>query len=162
MSDLLWRFCIVCYFTVLLNLVPLLELDGYWILSDGLRVRDLRPRSLAFVRRELWWKLRRRRALTRSEVGLALYGTAGVAFTILIVVSAAFYWNDLGGGLVRRLWAAGPLGVAGLILLLFAIGGPLIAASGTAVRGLIDRVRRIGRRLQFRFEKRWRVISRGW
>jgi len=156
-ADLLWRFCVVCYFTVFLNLIPLLELDGYWMLSDGLRVRDLRPRSLAFVRRELWWKLRRRRALTRSEVGLALYGTAGVAFTILVTLSAIVFWNDLGGGLVRRLWGAGPLGVAGLLLLVLAIGGPLIAASVAAVRSLVGRARRLVRRVRFRFEQRWRV-----
>lgn len=156
-ADLLWRFCIVCYFTVFLNLMPLLELDGYWILSDWLRVRDLRARSLAFVRRDLWWKVRQRRALTRSEVGLALYGTAGVAFTVLVSVSAIAYWNDIGGGLVRRLWEAGPLGVAGLVLLVVAIGGPLIAAFATAAQSLVGRGRRLARRVRFRYEKRWRV-----
>ena len=35
------------YFVIFLNLVPLLELDGYWILSDLIQVPDLRPRSLA-------------------------------------------------------------------------------------------------------------------
>ena len=42
------------YFVIFLNLVPLLELDGYWILSDLIQVPDLRPRSLQFIRYDLW------------------------------------------------------------------------------------------------------------
>ena len=43
---------IISLVLAVMNLLPLLELDGYWMLSDALRVRDLRARSLAFVRRE--------------------------------------------------------------------------------------------------------------
>ena len=51
-GQVLYRFCFLGYFVLLLNLVPLLELDGYWILSDMIQVPDLRPRSLTFIRRE--------------------------------------------------------------------------------------------------------------
>ncbi len=156
-TPLLWRFCAISYFVVLMNLLPLLELDGYWILSDTLRVCDLRPRSLAFVRKDLWWKLRRRRRLTRAEVGLTLYGTAGVAFTILVSLLAVNYWEHLGGGLIRRLLDAGPPGIAGLVLLTVVIAGPVVSAAVSAVRSLAGRARRIGRSLRFRAERRWRV-----
>ena len=44
---------------IFLNLIPLLELDGYWILSETLvQVKDLRPRSMEFVQHDLWHKVR--------------------------------------------------------------------------------------------------------
>lgn len=152
-----WRFCALSYLGVVLNLIPLLELDGYWILSDTLRVRDLRPRSLAFVRKDLWHKLRRRQRLTRSEVGLGLYGTAGVAFTILVVLGAVSYWRRVGGDLFTKLIDAGPLGVLGLVVLVVVIAGPVVSALVAALRGLWGRVRRVVRAVRFRVERRWRV-----
>jgi hypothetical protein len=74
-------------FVLFLNLIPLLELDGYWILSDWLRMPNLRPDSLAFVRHDVSAKLRRRERFSRGEVGLALYGTVGVAFTVFLLVT---------------------------------------------------------------------------
>lgn len=157
LSPLLWRFCALSYFTALLNLIPLLELDGYWILSDALRVRDLRPRSLAFVRRDLWWKLRHRKRFTRSDIGLTLYGTAGVAFTIAVTISAVLYWRRTFGGVIGRLVDAGPGGVAALAVLTPVIAGPVVSGAAGAARNLADKVRRLARKAQFRFERRWRV-----
>jgi putative peptide zinc metalloprotease protein len=37
-SPLLFKFALLNYFVIFLNLVPLLELDGYWILSDLIQV----------------------------------------------------------------------------------------------------------------------------
>ena len=69
-ADLLYKFAILNYFVIFLNLIPLLELDGYWILSDLIQMPDLRPRSLQFIQRDLWHKLRVREHFTPQEVGL--------------------------------------------------------------------------------------------
>ena len=58
-ATVLYKFAVLNYFVVLLNLVPLLELDGYYILSDLIQVPDLRQRSLSFMRDDLPRKLRR-------------------------------------------------------------------------------------------------------
>ena len=107
-AQVLYRFVILNYFVLLLNLVPMLELDGYWILSDALRVPDLRPRSLAFMRRDLWAKLRHRERFSASEIGIGLYGTVGVLFTIFCLASAVFFWRRTFGGLVDRCRAPDP------------------------------------------------------
>ena len=39
----LYKFAVLNYFVIFMNLMPLLELDGYWILSDLIQVPDLRP-----------------------------------------------------------------------------------------------------------------------
>ena len=82
LAELLYRFSLLNYFVIFLNLVPLLELDGYWILSDVIQVPDLRPRSLEFTQHELWHKIRNRQRLSPQEIGLAVYGLVGVAHTV--------------------------------------------------------------------------------
>ena len=98
----LYTWALLNYFVVFLNLVPLLELDGYWIFSDLIQVPDLRPRSLQFIRYDLWRKLCGREHITKQEVGLALYGILGVAFTILSLYTAFFFWETIFGGLISR------------------------------------------------------------
>ncbi len=69
-APILYKFALLNYFVIFLNLVPMLELDGYWILSDLIQVPDLRPRSLQFMRYDLWHKVRDRERFTKQEVGM--------------------------------------------------------------------------------------------
>ena len=47
----------IAYLAFLMNLIPLLKLDGYYILVDLLEIPMLGPRSFAFVREHLLGKL---------------------------------------------------------------------------------------------------------
>lgn len=156
-SETLFRFAVLNYFVVFLNLVPLLELDGYWIFSDLIQVPDLRPRSLTFVRRELWSRLRRRQRLTRQEVGLAVYGVLGVAFTIFSFYGAYYFWQQILGGLVSTLWGGGILARAVLVVLAIVVAGPVVRAAIDAARALAAAIREQARRIRFRLETDWRV-----
>jgi CRP-like cAMP-binding protein len=156
-APLLYKFAALNYFVIFLNLVPLLELDGYWILSDLIQVPDLRPRSLQFIRYDLWRKLRGRERFTKQEVGLALYGTLGVAFTIFAVATSIYFWEEVFGGLFRKLWNGGPVARILLIAVVLFVAGPVL-------RGLIALVRSLGRRtrallhaVRFRMQTKWRV-----
>ncbi len=157
LSPILYKFALLNYFVIFLNLVPLLELDGYWILSDLIQVPDLRPRSLQFIQYELWRKLKTREHVSKQEAGLALFGFFGVAFTVFSVFTAAFFWQEIFGGLISSLWGGGSLSRLFLIALALFIAGPVL-------RGLIGLVRSIGRRaratwarIRFRLETSWRV-----
>jgi CRP-like cAMP-binding protein len=156
-SGLLFRFALLNYFVIFLNLVPMLELDGYWILSDALQSPDLRPRSLAFIRYELWRKLRRREAFSRREAGLALYGTLGVAFTIFAVALSVFFWREVFGGLITALWDGGVAGRAALVLLALFVAGPLVRSAADVARSLARAILRVVARVRFRLERGWRV-----
>ena len=156
-SETLFRFAVLNYFVVFLNLVPLLELDGYWIFSDLIQVPDLRPRSLAFVRRQLWTRLRRRQRLTRQEVGLAIYGTLGVAFTAFSFYGAFYFWQHILGGLVSTLWGAGVIARVVLIVLGVVVAGPVVRAAIDAGRAVAATIREQLRRVQFRLETDWRI-----
>ena len=100
LADLLYKFALLNYLVIFLNLIPLLELDGYWILSDLIQVPDLRPRSLQFVQHDLWHKVRGRERLTPQEWGLGGYAVAGIAFTIFSFITAYFFWKAIFGELI--------------------------------------------------------------
>jgi putative peptide zinc metalloprotease protein len=157
LAPTLYSFVFLNYYVLLLNLTPMLELDGYFIVSDAIRVPDLRPRSLAFVRRDMWVKLRKRERWSAAELGLFLFGTVGVAFTIFCLVTAFWFWEHTFGGLIGTLWEAGPLGVLALLVLVVLLAGPIVRAVVTLVRALWRRLRLSLQRVRFRAQRRWRI-----
>jgi CRP-like cAMP-binding protein/Zn-dependent protease len=156
-ADLLYKFALLNYVVIFLNLIPLLELDGYWILSDLIQVPDLRPRSLQFVQHDLWHKFRERERLTPQEWGLGGYAIAGIAFTIFSFYTAYFFWQVIFGELVERLWE-GNLGSRILLFLLAAfLAGPVIRGLLNLIRLLLRRIGGLVRAVRFRLETTWRV-----
>ena len=153
----LYRFALINYFVIFLNLIPLLELDGYWIFADLIQVPNLRRRSLNFVKRDLWHKLAARQRLSLQEGGLALYGLVGTVFTIFSFVIAFFFWREIFGGLVIALWDGGLVSRILLILLALVFIGPLIRGLITLGRSIWKRVAELAERVRFRFERSWRV-----
>jgi CRP-like cAMP-binding protein/Zn-dependent protease len=156
-SNTLYKFAVLNYFIIFMNLVPLLELDGYYVLSDLIQVPDLRPRSLAFVRYDLWHKLRVRERFTRQEVGLGLYGILGVAFAALSLFASFFFWRHLFGRLILQMWNGGIFTRTLLIVLALVIAGPLLRGLGELARTLYRRGRALWQQVVFRFQQTWRV-----
>ncbi len=156
-AQLLYTWALLNYFIVFLNLIPLLELDGYWILADVIQVPDLRPRSLQFIRYDLWRKLRARERITKQEVGLALYGFIGVAFTIFSLATAFFFWETIFGGLVSELWNAGLPGRVFLAALVLFLAGPIIRALISLARVLYRKLKGLIDALRFKLQTKWRV-----
>ena len=153
----LYRFALINYFVIFLNLIPLLELDGYWIFADLIQVPDLRRRSLNFVKRDLWHKLAARTRLNLQETGLAVYGIVGTAFTIFSFYTAFFLWREIFGGLVTGLWEGGLGSRILLVLLALVFVGPVIRGLFTLARTIWKRIADLVQRLRFRFQRSWRV-----
>lgn len=133
LTVVLWQFALVQYLAVLVNLNPLLELDGYFLLSDWLERPNLRPRALAWLGNELPTALRR--AGLRALRGHALAVGYGLAALVYMAgeawVSVALYRLMLRDQLVRFLppglttgltWV---LAVAVLLLTLAALAADL-------------------------------------
>jgi CRP-like cAMP-binding protein/Zn-dependent protease len=157
LGGLLYRFALINYFVIFLNLIPLLELDGYWILSDLIQVPDLRPRSLEFIQHDVWHKLRRRERFTPQEIGLGLYAVIGIVFTVFSLYTAYFFWRRIFGGLVSSLWNGGLGSRVLLILLALFLAGPAIRGLLQLARATYRRIRALVRAIVFRAETRWRV-----
>jgi CRP-like cAMP-binding protein/Zn-dependent protease len=156
-SDLLYKFALLNYVVIFLNLIPLLELDGYWILSDLIQVPDLRPRSLQFVQHDLWHKARAGEKLTPQEWGLGAYGFAGIAFTIFSFWTAYLFWDVIFKDLVISLWTRGVGSRILLVLLVLFLAGPVVRGLLNLIGVLLRRARGVVRAIRFRLETTWRV-----
>jgi CRP-like cAMP-binding protein/Zn-dependent protease len=153
----LYRFALINYFLIFMNLIPLLELDGYWIFSDLIQMPNLRRRSLAFIEHDLWHKLRVRERFSLQEGGLAFYGIIGTLFTVFSFYTAYFFWQEIFGGLVSSLWDGGLISRILLVLLALAFIGPLIRGLFTLGKTVAKRVAELVARIRFRAERSWRV-----
>ena len=156
-STTLYKFAVLNYFIIFMNLVPLLELDGYFILSDLIQVPDLRPRSLAFIRHDLWHKLRVRERFSKQEVGLATYGIVGVAFAVFALYASFFFWRNLFGRLILQMWNGGLVTRTLLIVLVLVIAGPILRGLAALLRSVYWRLRAIWQQVRFRFQRAWRI-----
>jgi CRP-like cAMP-binding protein/Zn-dependent protease len=157
LAAFLYRFALINYFVILMNLIPLLELDGYWIFADFIQVPDLRKRSLQFVQGDIWHKLRTRESFSKQELGLAAYGTIGIAFTVFSFYTAYFFWQRIFGGIVTSLWAGGLVSRALLVALALAFFGPAIRGAISLGRLIYRRTREYVRRARFRAQRTWRI-----
>jgi CRP-like cAMP-binding protein/Zn-dependent protease len=157
LADLLYKFALLNYIVIFLNLVPLLELDGYWILSDLIQLPDLRPHSLQFIQHDLWHKIRSRERLTPQEWGLGGYGVAGIAFTIFSFWTGLLFWNVIFKNLIRGLWRGGIGSKVLLLLLAVFLAGPVIRGLLKLTLSLVRRISGLVRAVRFRLETTWRV-----
>jgi CRP-like cAMP-binding protein/Zn-dependent protease len=157
LAAFLYRFALINYFVIFMNLIPLLELDGYWIFSDLVQVPDLRRRSLNFIQGDLWHKLARRERFSLQETGFAVYGIIGTAFTIFSFYTAFFFWREIFGGLVTGLWDGGLGSRILLVLLALVFIGPVIRGLLTLARTVWRKIRDLIAKVRFRVQRSWRV-----
>jgi CRP-like cAMP-binding protein/Zn-dependent protease len=156
-SSVLYKFAVLNYFVLSMNLVPLLELDGYFILSDLIQVPDLRPRSLGFLRYDLVPKALRRERWRPQEVGLALYAILGILFAAFSFYEGFYFWESIFGSLIARMWDGGLVTRVMLIALGLLVTGPIVRGALNLARSIGRRLRAAWRAVRFRLEQSWRV-----
>ncbi len=140
-GDLLFAWAFVSYLDVLVNLNPLLELDGYYLLVDALERPLLRRHALRFARVTVWRKLWRREALSGEEKLLALFGLASGVWSLFSIWLALYLWGARLQGMVGELWRSGSLGSRlALALLAGAAAAALVVALARAARDLAPRL----------------------
>ena len=170
LNALLFQFAFLCYLTVFINVNPLLELDGYFLLMDGLEIPMLRRRSLEFIRAGLWDKLeglarsgqslgRTLASFSREERIFTIFGLLSAIWTGYAIVTGAYFWQQRLAAGVRNLWAQG--GDLGRFLL--ALGGvaislPFVLAIGLFFLSLARKVVASAARSTF-FADTWRVAG---
>jgi multidrug resistance efflux pump len=132
---------IVIAFTAIqtvLNFIPLIRLDGYYLLSDLLEVPNLRPKAMAYVKNRFISLLTGVRhegdkVLGRREKRLFLYyGTASSLFTLLIVW---IMFERLGGWIIGKYQSWGVV----LISMLFFMAVPIVNKENAATSGRVTK-----------------------
>ena len=115
-------------FQFALNLMPILELDGYLALTDLIDAPLLRQRAIAFARGGVIRKLRRRERWSPSDVGLGLYGVLAIATSLVMLGFSLALWQSRVAVAAKELLASGPVGALVLALLVLVFIGPLVLA----------------------------------
>jgi CRP-like cAMP-binding protein/Zn-dependent protease len=116
----------VLFFNVFMNLLPILDLDGYHVLVDALDAPLLRQRALAFARSGIIRKVRRRERWAPSEVLLGLYGGLALGASIATLVLVALTWRARVAPIAAELAKTGPFGLLALAVILLVFVGPLL------------------------------------
>lgn len=145
---LLFRVAFFFYLGVILNMNPLLELDGYYILMDLLGIPNLRKRSLAFVRDKLTTKLARRQAFSREEIIYTVFGVLAGAYTMFVIAVTLYLYKTRLSGALAELAAADSVGYRICrALFLVCVVLPLAAAIGMRLWRLVKSLWRAARNM---------------
>ncbi|MFQ5399669.1 MAG: cyclic nucleotide-binding domain-containing protein [Anaerolineae bacterium] len=124
----LYQMSFISYLSVFININPLLELDGYFMLMDWLDMPGLRQRALEFWQGELWQKLKASKHprqfwndLAWQGRVLTFYGGLTILYSLYAAAFALYYWRTRLLPLTLHLWRDyGRLG-QWLLLLLTAV-----------------------------------------
>ena len=138
LGEAAYRLAAASYLAAICNLNPLLELDGYYILSDWLRLPNLRRQALAFIGGPLWQKLAARAKLSHEERIYGLYGLLAGVYTVLAVGLALAFWRSQLLRMLGDMWARGDLaGRLGAVIVVVAVVVPVALGLLVAAWGLV-------------------------
>lgn len=134
-AAVLWQLSFFSFYVTLLNLNPLMELDGYYVLIDWLERPNLRRNCLAWLGNELPRAIRNRRELAAHRIEV-LYGLGAIVYILFSsYLMLAVYRPVIQGWLHAFL----PLTVAVVLAWLVAVG--LVLAALLTLAGDIGSVR---------------------
>lgn len=128
-----WRRAILGVIDIIVNLTPVLELDGHWALADLLDEPDLAPRA----RRALGAMLKGK--IAADQKLLAFYGAVSlVGGFVLLAISAVVYWFAV-SDLVFALFAGNPAEmIIGLYYIIPVALGIIVSAIGLVLQTVGD------------------------
>lgn len=81
-------------FTSAMNVLPLLKLDGYYLLADALEIPRLRERSLEFLFKNLRTKFTKREKWTREEWIFLFFGILAFLSTVYFTYGGIRFWDS--------------------------------------------------------------------
>lgn len=91
LSNLLFKIAFIGFLSAFINLNPLLELDGYYMLIDWLEIPQLRKKSFDFISNKLLKKLKSGESLKDEEKIFTLYGVLSFLWTVIAVVLSILF-----------------------------------------------------------------------
>ena len=92
-ATLMLQVAMMSFFVNTYNLLPVLKLDGYYLLADALEIPRLRERSIEFVTSSLRPKLLKRERWTREEVIFLAFGILAIVTTIYFTYGSISFWD---------------------------------------------------------------------
>ena len=121
---------VLLWIDVLVNLCPVLELDGYWAVADWLDRPNLRAQS-----HEAILRLFRHGDITSWTI--ACYGLVSLSAGLALMALSAWLWITVYADLVVETWHQGAVGKAAVAVWL----GPTVLGLGASAAGYLKSVR---------------------
>nr|MBN1230077.1 cyclic nucleotide-binding domain-containing protein [Anaerolineae bacterium] len=152
LNPVLFQFATVAYIGVLLNLNPLLELDGYFLLMDSLEIPMLRRKSLDFIRSGFWAKvgdLRAEgkkirewlRAFSREERIFTVFGLLAAIWSVFSIFQALYFWQRRAAAAATSLFLqSSQAGRIAILVIGVILGLGLVVILGFTLLSLIRRL----------------------
>lgn len=128
-AAVLWQSAFMSYWLVSVNLNPLIEYDGYWVLCDWLDIPNLRQKSMSWLGHDLLPALRTKGGLRGHAFDLC-YGLGSVLYilTMLVVVVLVYrYTLQAWMASVLPAWAASGLAWLAALLVVAGAGSALVS-----------------------------------
>ena len=133
-TSFIFQIGFVAYLSVFLNINPLMELDGYFILMDWLDIPGLRQRAFGFWRDRVWaerqaWLHPRTvwADLGRNQRIFMAYGAMAFFYSVYALGFALYFWRSRLTPLIGTLWNDyGWWGRALLLLVITAVVVPTV------------------------------------
>ena len=119
------------------NLLPIAETDGHYIIQDYLEIPRLRSKALHFIRHDMWLKSIHRKPWVRKDSIFLTYGLTTAAGTAFLVYIAIHFWITTGIKIVEEV-----ISRPSLVLEIFRVL-LIIAATSAALYGFLSRKRHI-------------------
>lgn len=146
-GQILHKVATAAYLGAFVNLNPLLELDGYFLLIDWLEIPMLRRRSFDYLRETAgrWWRAltnrkpepsARHAAPPRERTIFAAYGLVAAAYSVYALWLAAFFWQTRAWSALQSIWARAD-GTLRLFMVL--LGGACLAMIGWSLLAFLWR-----------------------
>ena len=129
LATICWQFALASYIAVFINLNPLLELDGYYVLSDWLDRPNLRPKALAWIGRAFPKVLSHPDEMKKRRIELA-YGLAAVVYVPLAAVLTLFVYRNLVQVWIARWAPAGTADILAWVVVTAGVGFSILALAG--------------------------------
>lgn len=125
-NPILFKCVFLFYIGVFINMNPLLELDGYYILVDLLEIPMLRRRSFRFVQKDLIRKLRKKEPFSKTEKIFTVFGTLAAVYTAFAISAALYFWQTRLLDSLIDIWNKGLISKIFVGLLVAVSLGPLV------------------------------------
>ena len=134
-TSFIFQLGFIAYLSAFININPLLELDGYFILMDWLDIPGLRQRAFMFWRETVWaqWQTVLQHPhkfwaeLSRNQRIFMAFGALAFVYSVYALGFALYFWQSRLLPLVGELWyERGWWGRALLLLLITAVVLPLV------------------------------------
>ncbi len=134
-APLLFQVAFMGMLNVLMNMNPLLEWDGYYVLMNYLEIPRLRAKSFDFIKGPLWQKLSsRKEKFSREEKIFTIFGAMAATWGAVAILLVARIWRGELYGMFRSLWVSEWIGTKViLVIICLVLLIPLVGSMGLRI-----------------------------